>query len=85
MAAQLRDSQREVDLLARWGGEAFLALLPSNDLAAATSVADRMRQAVAVAAIHIDVGGRMVHVTMSFGVSQVTGLLICSRQRHGPI
>ncbi len=72
LAALMRDNLREVDVLARWGGEEFLALLPSNDIAAATAVAERMRQAVA--AVHIDIGGRMVHVTMSFGVAQISDL-----------
>jgi diguanylate cyclase (GGDEF)-like protein len=72
LAVLMRDNLREVDVLARWGGEEFLVLLPSNDMHAATEVAERMRQAVA--AVHIDIGGRMVQVTMSFGVAQVNGL-----------
>jgi diguanylate cyclase (GGDEF)-like protein len=72
LAALMRDNLREVDVLSRWGGEEFLAFLPSNDMAAATAVAERLRQAVA--AVHIDIGGRMVQVTMSFGVAQVDEL-----------
>jgi diguanylate cyclase (GGDEF)-like protein len=71
LAALMRDKLREVDVLARWGGEEFLALLPGNDLTGATVVAERMRQAVA--AVPIDIDGRVVHVTMSFGVALVTG------------
>ncbi len=71
LAALLRTSLREVDVLARWGGEEFLALLPASDMESATEVAERLRQAVA--AVHIDIGGQMVQVTMSFGISQVRG------------
>lgn len=69
LAALMRESLREVDVLARWGGEEFLALLPSIDSAAAGQVAERLRQAVA--AVHIDIGGRTVQVTMSFGIAEV--------------
>ena len=69
LAALMRESLREVDVLARWGGEEFLALLPSSNSAAAAQVAERLRQAVA--AVHIDVGGRTVQVTMSFGIAEV--------------
>jgi diguanylate cyclase (GGDEF)-like protein/PAS domain S-box-containing protein len=40
---------RPSDLLARFGGEEFLAVLPATDLAAARKVADRMRQATPIA------------------------------------
>jgi diguanylate cyclase (GGDEF)-like protein len=69
LAELMRTSLREVDVLARWGGEEFLALMPGSNTEAAALTAERLRQAVA--AVHIDVGGRMVQVTMSFGVSEV--------------
>lgn len=70
LAALMRESLREVDVLARWGGEEFLALLPSSDSAAAAQVAERLRRTVAAA--HIDIGGRTLQVTMSFGVAEVS-------------
>jgi diguanylate cyclase (GGDEF)-like protein len=69
LAELMRQTLREVDVLARWGGEEFLALLPSADTSQAADVAERLRQAVA--AVHIDIGGRTVQVTMSFGIAQV--------------
>jgi diguanylate cyclase (GGDEF)-like protein len=69
LAALLRDCLREVDVLARWGGEEFLALLPASDSGSAADVAERLRQAVA--AVRIDLGGRTVQLTMSFGIAQV--------------
>lgn len=69
LAGLLRTSLRDVDVLARWGGEEFLALLPASDIESATEVAERLRKAVAAA--HIDIGGQVVQVTMSFGISQI--------------
>jgi diguanylate cyclase (GGDEF)-like protein len=69
LAELMRQTLREVDVLARWGGEEFLVLLPSADVSKATAVAERLRQAVADA--RIDIGARTVQVTMSFGVAQV--------------
>jgi diguanylate cyclase (GGDEF)-like protein len=69
LAALMRQELREHDVLARWGGEEFLALLPLGDGQTAECVAEKVRQAVA--SVQIDVGGRLVSVTMSFGVSPV--------------
>jgi diguanylate cyclase (GGDEF)-like protein len=69
LASLMRENLRDVDVLARWGGEEFLALLPSNDSAAASVVAERLREAVA--SVLIDIGDRVIQVTMSFGISQV--------------
>lgn len=38
---------RSVDVAARWGGEEFMVLLPETDLASATVVAEKVRQAIA--------------------------------------
>jgi diguanylate cyclase (GGDEF)-like protein len=71
LAALMRDSLREVDVLARWGGEEFLALLPASGSGSAAEVADRLREAVS--ALHIDLGGRTIQVTMSFGIAELQG------------
>ncbi len=42
----LRANLRQSDALGRWGGEEFLILLPQINLAAAASVAEKLRQAV---------------------------------------
>jgi diguanylate cyclase (GGDEF)-like protein len=60
---------RPGDLLARWGGEEFILLLPRTDLAAAFAVAERLRAAVAALAIEGG-GGPPLRVTASFGVAQ---------------
>lgn len=45
-ALVLRSALRSCDLVGRWGGEEFLALLPETDFAGAAIVAERLRNAV---------------------------------------
>ena len=40
---KLRNSVRNIDIVGRWGGEEFVALLPKADAGAAMIVADRLR------------------------------------------
>jgi diguanylate cyclase len=56
---------RDVDHLARWGGEEFLVVLPDTDEIEAAQVAERLRQAVGA----VDLMGQAV--SMTFGVSEV--------------
>lgn len=65
LAANLRDG----DVLARWGGEEFLALMPASPLEAASATAERIRAAVAQAPL--TAGQEPIALTMSFGVTQV--------------
>lgn len=59
----VQQSVRQSDLMARWGGEEFMLLLPHVDLDKAVMLAERMRQNVAD--YTFDEVGR---VTCSFGV-----------------
>ncbi len=63
-AALLRDAVRPTDILGRWGGEEFMLLCPDADLAAASAIAERLRQRVEATALP-EVGSR----TCSFGVA----------------
>ncbi|MCG8519208.1 MAG: diguanylate cyclase [Pseudomonadales bacterium] len=65
VAGQLRNNVRAADLVARWGGEEFLVLLPETTMEAAWDVAEHLRQSVAGAEVPIP-GGQ---VTVSAGVS----------------
>ena len=63
----LNGSLRDTDLLCRYGGEEFAAILPRADLEAAVAVAERMRRAVEAARLpHTLTGGT---VTVSVGVA----------------
>jgi diguanylate cyclase (GGDEF)-like protein len=56
---------RSHDLLARWGGEEFLVVLPGSDGQMAWEAAEKLREAIATAAFD-----RVGTVTCSFGVAQ---------------
>ena len=57
---------RNIDIVCRWGGEEFLVLLPTANLANAAVLAEKLRQYIDE--LEIDVAG---HVSASFGVSEV--------------
>lgn len=67
IARRLRLALRPYDVIGRFGGEEFLAMLPRTDLVEVASVAERMRQLIADAPI--DVGGVSLPITTSFGVT----------------
>ena len=70
-AGLLRSTSRPQDLVARWGGEEFLVLLPDTSAQAAQSVAERLRAAMAAhATTH---AGAPLHATLSLGVCEVRG------------
>lgn len=68
LALAAQEWLREMDVLARFGGEEFVALLPDSDLEAARRVAERMRQAAAELQISYPSG--VIRLTLSFGVAQ---------------
>lgn len=67
LAAILGESFREVDLVARIGGEEFAVLLPSTGMARAAAVAERLRASVAAAAASFD--DNAIDYTISAGVA----------------
>ena len=71
MSRLLGHNLRDGDVLARWGGEEFLALMPACPLDNACAVAERIR--AAVHATPVDVGTASLTITLSFGVAQVHG------------
>jgi diguanylate cyclase (GGDEF)-like protein len=71
-SALARCSRRGTDLLARIGGEEFVALLPETTAAGALSLAESMRQMVAQLGIPHQGSGAASHVTVSMGVAAVT-------------
>jgi two-component system, cell cycle response regulator len=68
-AAVLRQGLRAGDLLGRYGGEEFLAILPQVDLAAGCQAAERLRRRLEEH--RTPVAGGAVRVTASFGVAEI--------------
>lgn len=66
VSAILTQSLRQSDSLGRWGGEEFLILLPQIHLAAAASVAEKLRIAIYSADF-----GLKAAVTISLGVAEL--------------
>jgi diguanylate cyclase (GGDEF)-like protein len=70
--AQRIDAQvRASDVAARYGGEEFVILLPSTDTASGVRIAERIRQAVAVAPYALP-GDEAATITASIGIAGVT-------------
>ncbi|TVR09470.1 MAG: sensor domain-containing diguanylate cyclase [Salinarimonadaceae bacterium] len=72
IAALFTDAtRREVDFVARTGGEEFMLILPRTDLAAAVVTAERLRGLVA--ATPVSANGAILRLTASFGVKEFDG------------
>jgi diguanylate cyclase (GGDEF)-like protein len=68
IARLLTESMRGVDLVARFGGEEFVLLMPETHVEVAVHAAERLR--AAVAALTVEAGdGALVAQTISVGVS----------------
>jgi diguanylate cyclase (GGDEF)-like protein len=63
---------RNCDIVARWGGEEFVIVLPSTPLEGAELVAERIREQLEAAKIH-DGSEELIPVTASFGVATYAG------------
>ena len=75
---KLRNSVRNIDIVGRWGGEEFVALLPKADAEAAMIVAHRLRyhvDSISVPSPRLrDAGVRQnITVTVSVGVTTCVG------------
>ncbi|HEX2118555.1 MAG TPA: diguanylate cyclase, partial [Acidimicrobiales bacterium] len=67
LARRLTEAVREVDVVARWGGDEFTLLLPKTALPGALLLAEKIRAAVANAPFRIDTG--TLDITISVGVA----------------
>lgn len=70
-AAAIRRGIREQDVVARWGGEEFLVILPDTKLADAVLVAEKIRARVAGQVF--EAAGRDLRTTVSAGVAVFDG------------
>lgn len=67
LARRLTEAVREVDVVARWGGDEFTLLLPKTGLDGALLLAEKIRSAVGTAPFRIDTGS--LDITISVGVA----------------
>ncbi len=70
IANLLQRYSRTSDIVARWGGEEFVLLLPETDARQAFSHAERLR--LAITEIRIPVEDRSIALTASFGIAERT-------------
>ena len=68
VAEALRATARGADVVARFGGEEFVLVLPETSADMAVRIAERLR--LTIEALSTDVGGQVIRVTASFGVAQ---------------
>ena len=66
-AGVIREMLRKGDVVMRYGGEEFIAILPGSDIENARDVAERIRFAIAQSPV--EVSGHNLSVTASIGVS----------------
>jgi diguanylate cyclase (GGDEF)-like protein len=78
VAKAISQCYRAGDLVARYGGEEFAMVLPQTNRAGAVQVAERVRAAVAAAALPHPASPICDQVTVSIGVACITP------QPHGP-
>lgn len=71
----LKVDRRAVDILARVGGEEFALVLPGTGLEDAMALADRLR--VQIEGCPLDVDGRQLSMTSSFGVAALNDSDTC--------
>ena len=70
VAHRLNTSLRNGDLLARWGGEEFLAVLPDTDMTQGMVVAERLCNLVAGTPIEVGEDGGLVAIHTSVGIAE---------------
>ncbi len=68
VARRLREDLREIDLLARFGGEEFLVVLPDTGRGEAARVAERLRRVIGERPVYAPSRGCDIAVTLSIGV-----------------
>jgi diguanylate cyclase (GGDEF)-like protein len=71
VARVLRQSSREIDEPARYGGEEMAVALPQTDLEGAYQFAERVRRRIEALALPLPDGDGVLHVTASFGAASL--------------
>jgi len=73
IATRLRENVRPMDIVCRPGGEEFLVIMPETAGDRAAAAAERIRRAVAVEPFVVGRAGLRIPVTVSVGVSTISG------------
>jgi diguanylate cyclase (GGDEF)-like protein len=68
VATILAERTRDVDRVARWGGEEFILLLPETDTRGAAVIAEKLREAISENLF--EYSGRRLSITMTFGIAE---------------
>ena len=68
-AERVRQHTRPVDIVARYGGEEIVVILPEAGLAEAQIIAERIRERVEAAPFPVQRATRSIPVTVSIGVA----------------
>lgn len=74
LANNLRGLTRDYDLIGRYGGEEFLVLLPNTSQKDGLMIAERIRSYIEKTPI--DIGDKMLNITVSIGISCQSGNLL---------
>ena len=67
LSALLNERMRQTDIVARWGGEEFIVLLPEADIGAAGKIAEELRSEV-----ERHLFEAVEHVTVSLGITEAS-------------
>ena len=70
VAAALKSSLREIDILGRMGGEEFAVLLPNTSMREATVLAERVQKTIA--GMSVQIPDTSLTITISIGVAVLT-------------
>lgn len=68
-SAIFQNSLRNIDIVCRYGGEEFVAILPDTDTRIAMDVAQRLRQNVEASVLHLE--GKELKYTISIGLTEL--------------
>ncbi len=72
LAARMRASVRNIDMVCRTGGEEFVAVLPGTDLHIAEKIAERMRKGISAKLFNAGAAAP-INITVSIGVAAIEG------------